>query len=103
MRDKSDPPTTESLLSALKLLSEVQASDEVTRERVRRRRWFANSMLILGLFCAVVTLMPLPGKVLLDVVMWLGFAVTLLFVGAWQHDKASKEGEAAAKRAGKLF
>ena len=48
-------------------------------------------MLILALLCFVVPALPWPKKDVLDLVMWLGFGLTLAFAGAWQLDKASKE------------
>ena len=59
--------------------------------RGQRRFRFGIGLLLLAPFCLVVAGFPWPKVELIDRLMWVGFALTLLFVGAWQIDKSNKE------------
>lgn len=64
--------------------------------KIRRRRFFSISMLLLAGFSMAVAAIPLPGKQALDALLWTGFAVTLVVVGAWQLLVATREARRAA-------
>lgn len=57
----------------------------------QRRFRFAIGMLCLAPFCIAVAFFFWPSSMLLDRMMWLGYAVLLLLIGAWQLDKSNKE------------
>lgn len=59
---------------------------------IRQRRFrFGVGLLLLAPFCLVVAGFPWPRVELIDRLMWVGFALTLLFLGGWQIDKSNKE------------
>ncbi len=60
--------------------------------RNERRFRFGVGLLLLAPFCLVVAGFPRPKVELIDRIMWVGFALTLLFLGGWQIDKSNKEG-----------
>lgn len=55
----------------------------------RRQRQFGVSMLVLAAFCICVAIAPIPGKVRIDLVMWVGFSVALICIGAFHIHRAS--------------
>lgn len=57
----------------------------------QRRFRFAIGLLCLAPFCMTVAIFPWPSATLVDKLMWVGYALILLFVGAWQLDKSNKE------------
>jgi len=63
----------------------------VMHAKIRRRRYFGFSMLLLSGFCMSVVSAPLPGKQPIDALMWTGFSVALIVVGAWQIHQSSRE------------
>jgi len=67
------------------------AGPGVMHSKIRRRRYFGFGMLLLSGFCMSVVSAPLPGKQPLDLLMWAGFSVMLIGVGAWQLHQSSRE------------
>lgn len=59
--------------------------------KICRRRYFGIGMLVLSGFCMSVASAPLPGKQLLDTLMWAGFSVALIAVGTWQMRRSAGE------------
>ncbi|MBL8315462.1 MAG: hypothetical protein JNK55_17120 [Rubrivivax sp.] len=73
------------------------ADDGLMQAKIRRRRFFGISMLLLAGFCMAVAATPFPGKQMLDALLWSGLAVTLVVVGAWQLLVATREARRAAE------
>jgi hypothetical protein len=61
----------------------------------QRRFRFAIGMLCLAPFCITVAFFIWPRAMYLDRMMWLGCAVLVVLLGAWQLDKSNKEAEAS--------
>lgn len=59
--------------------------------KIRRSRAFGFGMLALAGFCVCVAAAPLPGKVPFDVLMWAGFSLALVLIGARYIHRSSKE------------
>lgn len=84
-----------------------QVDDELTRvmqslttpavPKGQRRFRFAVGLLCLAPFCLLVAFFPWPSQTFVDKLMWVGYAFTLLVVGAWQLDKSNKESDAVAR------
>jgi len=68
---------------------------EESRAKTKRRRTLSFAYLVLAVFRAVIPAVPWPGKVAFDIGLWLVFAAVMLILGAWQIDKAAKEGAAS--------
>lgn len=58
---------------------------------IGRRRQFGVGLLVLAGFAICVVAAPLPGKQMVDVVTWAGYAVLLIVLGAWRIRKSSNE------------
>jgi hypothetical protein len=58
--------------------------------RIERQRQFGISMLVLAGFSICVVPVPWRGKQAWDVMIWGGFAVTLIVVGAWHLVRATR-------------
>ena len=74
------------LLEALR-----ESPDTATQARIKHRYEFGRNLLILAVFCVVLAAVPWPTKGMFVTATWLLFGLTLLFVGAWQIRRASKE------------
>jgi hypothetical protein len=59
-----------------------------------RRFRYAIGTLCLAPFCITVSFFVWPSYMFVDRMMWLGYAVLLLLIGAWQLDKSNKEADA---------
>lgn len=92
MERKSPDEIAKEIEEELSRLMSVRA-DRSAIKGLRRFR-FAIGLLCLAPFCAVVAFFPWPRATFLDKVTWIGYALVLLFVGAWQLDKSSKESDA---------
>lgn len=75
-----------------------ESMDEPTRALANRQRHFGIGMLALAIFCVCASVAPFPGKGSVDVLMWAGFSVVFIAIGAWQIETAYK----AARRAQEL-
>jgi hypothetical protein len=60
----------------------------------QRRFRLAIGTLCLAPFCITVAFFIWPSAMFLDRMMWLGYAVLFLLLGAWQLDKSNKEADA---------
>lgn len=74
-----------------------EVDNVLIQAKIRRRRFFGISMLLLAGFCVAVAATPFPGKQLLDALLWSGFAVTLVVVGTWQLLVATREARGASE------
>lgn len=78
------------------LMDALRDADEgLMQAKIRRRRFFAISMLVLSGFCMAVAATPFPGKQEVDAPLWTGFAVALIAVGVWQLLVATREARRA--------
>ncbi|MFG6460111.1 hypothetical protein ACG04Q_00925 [Roseateles sp. DXS20W] len=68
-----------------------EALDAMTLAVARRRRHFGISMLVLACFCICVFSAGLPGGGSFFRLMWGGFSILLIGVGAWQIERSAKE------------
>lgn len=75
--------------------------DVPTQLKCRRRERFGRALILLAPFCLAVGLLPWPGKTFIDQLLWLGFSILLLILGAWQIDKASRDEEKISKMLGR--
>ncbi|MFZ2858478.1 hypothetical protein [Acidovorax sp.] len=62
----------------------------------QRRFRFAIGTLCLAPFCITVAFFIWPSSMLQDRMMWLGYAVLFLLIGAWQLVKSNKEADSEA-------
>jgi hypothetical protein len=69
----------------------VDSPDIPLRAKIRRRRYFGISMLVLSGFGVSVTTLLFPANRVQDAATWAAFSVSLILVGAWQIGKARKE------------
>jgi hypothetical protein len=60
------------------------ADESLMLARIRRRRFLGYGLWILSAFCMAVAATPVPGKQVLDSLMWAGFSVALIIAGALQ-------------------
>jgi hypothetical protein len=75
-----------------KELAEILSKATPAGFRDEGRFRFGIGMLLLSPFCVSVAFFPWPSAVLTDKLMWLGFALVLLGVGAWQIDLSNRYG-----------
>lgn len=77
------------------LMESLLPPQPAQRPKGQRRFRFAVGMLCLAPFCLVVAFLIFPSSMYVDRLMWIGFALTLLVIGAWQLDKSSKEADSS--------
>ncbi len=59
--------------------------------RIAKARWFGVGCMILGVFCGVISVAPLPSRQISEIAMWIAFGVCLLGFGAFFIDRASRD------------
>jgi len=69
----------------------LDADEGLVRAKIRRRHFLGINMLVLSGFCMCIATVPLPGKQLVDGLMWSGFSITLIVIGCWQLRKSAKD------------
>lgn len=68
-----------------------EALDVTTLAVAHRRRHFGISMLVLACFCICVFSAGLPSGGSFFTLMWGGFSILLIGVGAWQIERSARE------------
>lgn len=68
-----------------------EAPDLPAQARIAKARWFGVGCMILGVFCGVISVAPLPSRQISEIAMWIAFGVCLLGVGAFFIDRASRD------------
>lgn len=68
-----------------------EALDVITLAVARRRRHFGVSMLVMACFCICIFSAGLPGGGSFFTLMWGGYSILLIGVGAWQIERSAKE------------
>jgi len=92
--DRKIPPSVFDQLAPLfdELAKTKPPAEAPVQDReVARRRWFGLAMIGLAVFCVGIAAVPWPGKVALDIAIWITFALLLLIVGGWNIDRAARD------------
>jgi len=95
--DRTDLDSVKTFLDRAAVEAMRESPDVPTRARIKHRYEFGRNLLILAVFCVVLAAVPWPTKGMFVTATWLLFGLTLLFVGAWQIRRASKEALHAQK------
>jgi hypothetical protein len=73
-----------------KELFEILGQATPKKVRNERRNRFGKGLVLLSPFCVSVAFFPWPSANLIDKLMWLGYGLALLAIGAWQIDRSNR-------------